>query len=382
MIDFGLTPQDFRTGYFEQQVYLRKAALSSAPLQWTDLDAVLQLVEPDETIVQLFNNGQVPPQHYIDTGVELGKPRRRLNKHGLYGALHGGATMVVNRMENYSVAAQRLCAEVGRFAGHQTTSNAYVSFGGKGTFGKHWDTHDVFALQLVGRKRWQVFAPSLPLPLSSQTSKGHQHECPATPVLDCELTAGDMLYVPRGWWHQVIPFDEPSLHLSVGVYAPTVMDYLTWLSARQLPLHLAARKGLLHKGVGADLKDLMQTLTEAVLNETHVEAFKRDLAVRERLHGEFDMGLFLDRTGGALSDAAVIRCNSVHPVNVERSEVPLNGGQLKLEPVSRAVLGLVSTVMSMTLAQIHERLPHLPRPAVRAALMNLASYELLNIERG
>jgi len=171
MLDFGLTQQAFRANYLERQVYVRTAALSERPMHWSDLDALLHAIEPDESSLQLFNSGQVAPLAYVDETFELGRPRRRINKHRFYALLQDGATLVLNRVEAHSIPAKRLCAEVARFVGCPTTSNAYVSFGGGGTFGKHWDTHDVFAVQLIGKKRWQVFQPTFPFPLSNHTSK-------------------------------------------------------------------------------------------------------------------------------------------------------------------------------------------------------------------
>lgn len=45
---------------------------------------------------------------------------------------------------------------------------------------------------------------------------------------------GDMVYLPRGWWHHVIPLEVGSFHLSVGSYAPTLFDYMVQTSAKYL----------------------------------------------------------------------------------------------------------------------------------------------------
>ena len=126
----------------------------------------------------------------------------------------------------HSISARRLNEAVQRFAGFPTRSNAYVSFGGTGSFGAHWDTHDVVVLQLVGRKRWRVGPPTFPLPLPAHTSRRSGEAAPSFSALDVLLEAGDLLYLPRGWWHEVTPLAEPSLHLSVGIYVPSVFDAL------------------------------------------------------------------------------------------------------------------------------------------------------------
>jgi len=382
MLEFGITAQEFHTSYLELKPYLHKGALQELTTQWSDLDALLYSVAPDEGL-QFFNKGQVPPQAYTDDVVEMGRPRRRLNKQRFYGLMQAGATMVLNRIDSHSLLAKRLCAEVGRFAGAQTNSNAYLSFGGKGTFGKHWDTHDVFAIQLIGKKRWQIFAPTLPLPLSHQTSEALQHTCPVTPALECVLEAGDMLYIPRGWWHQVTPFDVGSWHLSVGTYLPTVTDYIMWLSSRYLPTQLPARGGLIDDATTFNsLPTLLRGLADALQDRRGLEEFKRDLRARESLSADFDVALFLNKDTSGFGDATRLRLTSSQPFASQTTEIPVNGGRLKLEPLSRAIVSALSEANSLTFGELCKRMPQVAAPAVRAALMDLASYEVVNIQRG
>lgn len=382
MLEFGLSPQEFRARHLEQQIYLRPRALQEQTLQWADFNELLHHLEPDEAAVQLFNNGQLPPRAYIDEGVEFGRPRRRLNQHRLYSLMRNGATLVLNRIESHWLAAKRLCAEVGRFVGQQTLANAYLSFGGKGTFGKHWDTHDVFAIQLIGRKRWQIFAPTFPFPLSHHTSEQRQHECPATPLLDCVLAPGDLLYVPRGWWHQTIPFDEPSLHLSVGAYGPTLMDYLMWAASRHLPRHLLARKGLIDDAASLkDLGEVMRALNQFLLAPQSLAEFKQELTSRERLAGEFNVDVFMDDAGTKLQDSDILRLTSCFAPDNESPDMAVNGARLRLEPVSRAIVRVLSAVPSMCVGELAAKITHVPADAVRAAALDLARYEVVTIVR-
>lgn len=378
MLEFGLSPQEFRSSYLERQPYVHKAALSEPATQWSDLDVLLYGMSPDETL-QLFNNGQVPPHTYVDDIVELGRPHRRLNKQRFYALMHAGATLVLNRIEGYSAPAKRLCGEVGRFVGCQTTSNAYVSFGGNGTFGKHWDTHDVFAIQLIGKKRWQVFAPTFPLPLSHQTSKVLRQACPAKPSFECELTAGDMLYIPRGWWHQVTPFDMGSWHLSVGAYLPTVSDYIMWLASRYLPDQLAARGGLIDDETTLNaLPEILRGLGQALQDRRGLSEFKRDLQSREQLSTAFDTNLFLGKSGTVLNNNSRLSLTSSYAIEREPTEIHVNGGRLKLEPLSRAIVVLLGNT-SLTLGELCQRMPQVHTSTIRAAILNLASFEVVSV---
>jgi ribosomal protein L16 Arg81 hydroxylase len=193
--------------------------------------------------------------------------------------LGSGATLVLNGMEARSSIARRLSRAVSEFAGFLTLSNAYVSFGGSGSFGAHWDTHDVVVLQQVGRKRWRVYPPTFPLPLPAQTSRESGQVVKSQPRLDIVLEAGDLLYLPRGWWHEVTPLAEPSVHLSVGVYVPSVFDALEWLCRRVLPQELAARRGAIDEATAThDLTALLDSLQRAVAEPGLLAEFHRELA--------------------------------------------------------------------------------------------------------
>ena len=50
------------------------------------------------------------------------------------------------------------------------------------------------------------------------------------------MRAGDTLYLPRGWLHQAMTSDTPSLHLTVGI------DVATWLDAVRAALDEAAKE--------------------------------------------------------------------------------------------------------------------------------------------
>ncbi len=139
-----------------------------------------------------------------------------------------GATLVLQSVHRMHPPVARFCRELAGELGHATQCNAYVTPGGEHQgFDFHHDTHDVFVLQVSGRKRWIVHQPVVRLPLSSQAEAG-AHLVPdgAEPLLDVELEAGDALYLPRGYVHAALTTDEHSVHLTVGVLSTTWYDVL------------------------------------------------------------------------------------------------------------------------------------------------------------
>ena len=133
--------------------------------------------------------------------------------------------------------------------------NAYATPPASRGFATHYDTHDVFVLQVAGRKRWRIHAPVLPDPLEQQSSGRHLDEVGASSdaptALDVVLAPGDSLYLPRGWLHTAAALGEQSLHLTLGVRA---MNRYSLVGAL---LDLAREEVALRSGfpVGLDVTD-------------------------------------------------------------------------------------------------------------------------------
>ncbi|MFG3701157.1 cupin domain-containing protein [Micromonospora sp. NPDC047620] len=137
----------------------------------------------------------------------------------------GGATLVLQGLHRTWPALIDFARDLGVAVGQPLQVNAYLTPAGNQGFATHYDTHDVFVLQVDGRKHWRIHPPVLPDPLEKQTWGGRADEVAATadgpPALDVVLGPGDALYLPRGWLHSAQAQESSSLHLTVGVRALT-----------------------------------------------------------------------------------------------------------------------------------------------------------------
>jgi ribosomal protein L16 Arg81 hydroxylase len=112
--------------------------------------------------------------------------------------------------------------------GHPTQANAYITPPTSRGFDPHYDVHDVFVLQVQGEKRWIVHEPVHEDPLPSQPWTDHRaaiiERVADDAVLDCVLSPGDALYLPRGWIHSAEALDTTSIHVTIGVAPLTGLD--------------------------------------------------------------------------------------------------------------------------------------------------------------
>ena len=135
-----------------------------------------------------------------------------------------GATLVLQALHLHHHPAARYCRGLEVALGWPVQANAYCTPASAQGFAVHHDTHDVFVLQVSGRKRWRIYAPVVELPLKEQRWSAESAGEVGDPLHDITLRAGDTLYIPRGWPHEAAAADAGSLHITVGLHPPTRLD--------------------------------------------------------------------------------------------------------------------------------------------------------------
>ncbi len=139
-----------------------------------------------------------------------------------------GATLIINEVHKLIPEIAHFAAEFKSDFGYGNQVNAYCSWPEKQGFDSHYDTHEVFILQVDGIKQWYVFEDTIKYPLKEQKSSSFPPPETAA-YLSCTLHPGDVLYIPRGHWHYAVACEEPSLHLTLGIHCKTGIDLLEWL---------------------------------------------------------------------------------------------------------------------------------------------------------
>src|SRR3546814_6913217 len=100
-----------------------------------------------------------------------------------------------------------------------------VSFAATGgSVGAHVDQYDVFLLQALGHRRWQVDTRDDP-PLHFRKDAEIRLLQRFTPSHDWVLAPGDMLYLPPGVPHHGVA-EDPCLTFSIGMRAPSSAELL------------------------------------------------------------------------------------------------------------------------------------------------------------
>lgn len=377
MIDLRISPQQFLDIHYETQFLVQRGAVAVGAVAWSDINSALFAWDPRDGLLQLFKDGPVPLEQYTEPFVDLAMQRSRIVKDRFYELMRNGATLILNRLEMRSEAVHDIAMDLARFVGEKTVANGYAAFGGEGTFAKHWDTHDVFAVQLIGRKRWRVFEPTFLLPLPQQKSKEHKHECPAHAVFDGVLEAGDVLYIPRGWWHEAVPLPgEETFHLAVGVHPMSIRDYISWSCFKTLPLDLSLRRSIkAESGAPPALQHAVQAAQAHLVDEANLAAFKAEVFASERVNSRFALES-LGRPGGQVDASGDFRLNSAYrSVAGSAAKVHVNGQTITVDEASNAHLSPLFSQPRSTLAELAQSPAQTHR--VHALLQQLAASDVI-----
>lgn len=160
----------------------------------------------------------------------------------LQALLRSGATLQINGAQRMFPRLARACRRFARQFRATPSCNIYLSYAAAGAAPTHWDAGDGFFLQIAGSKHWRVFEPVRRNPLARDVAFSGEYRTP--PVWEGVLSAGDVLYVPRGWFHAPQPHQGTgglSLHATIGVEPITGIDLLAWLADELRALELFRR---------------------------------------------------------------------------------------------------------------------------------------------
>lgn len=174
---------------------------------------------------RLVRDGEpLDPSTYTGTVRIGGRPLERTVRPDLVlSAFDRGATIVLQALHRQSGPVARLCRDLELALTHPVQANAYVTPPTSQGFAVHHDTHDVFVVHTHGRKAWRVYRPLVELAGPDQAWTEALGD-PGPPVLEAELSAGDVLYIPRGFPHDAEARREVSIHVTVGITATTWVD--------------------------------------------------------------------------------------------------------------------------------------------------------------
>ena len=157
------------------EIWARKPWLSRAedlPGSVTDVFSPAsrrRTVEPAgiaHPFIRLAKDGRVlPGSRFTGSGGAGASIADQVQDDAVMRLFADGATVVLQALHRTWPAVGELAAGLSEDLGHAVQVNAYITPPQSQGFAAHYDTHDVFVLQIAGRKRWRIHEPVFTDPL-------------------------------------------------------------------------------------------------------------------------------------------------------------------------------------------------------------------------
>jgi hypothetical protein len=219
-----VSPETFLTDYYERQTLLiegRNPDKFSSLLSVAAIDRHLAASTPYHPEVFLVDAARdLKPGDYT-----LADGSGRIDLPRAYQLFHTGATISISQLQERVPELAELCRSVERTFSCHFQTNIYLSPRNAQGFKTHYDSHDVFVLQVAGSKHWTIYDGGVELPLRGQGFQPSEH-IPGPVTRELTVKAGDVFYCPRGVFHAARATDEVSLHITLGLMGKTWADVM------------------------------------------------------------------------------------------------------------------------------------------------------------
>jgi hypothetical protein len=190
------------------------------------LNGVYSTLTPAYSYIRLGQSGELlPPSDYTTDATGTSDRSAELKLDAVFSHYHRGGTIILQRIHQFSSAIARLCRHLQLYFGFVSQANAYLTPPESQGFSAHFDTHDVFVVQITGSKKWRIYNTVVPF-ASPGTVNQVEHRKQYELTREVTVSAGDLLYIPRGLVHEAATSNDESLHLTLGVNPYTLADVI------------------------------------------------------------------------------------------------------------------------------------------------------------
>lgn len=286
-----LSTERFFAEYWETQPLLLRRGDNTyydAVLTVTDIEQYISRGDGRYPALRLAKGGKfyAPEAYTLDVkyGDEVFRGLSDLER--IFTEYSSGATVTLPALHLGWAPLGRLCRQLESELDHSVHTNAYLTPANTGGFTPHYDTHEVFVLQIAGVKHWRVYPPPVSLPHRNQPFSPERYVLPSAPLMEFDLAAGDLLYLPRGYVHTTTTADHFSAHVTIGITVYTWVEMLSELIQHSIDLpefRRALPPGFAHRPEARrELSQRLPELLDRLRGTLNAEATSERFATRVR----------------------------------------------------------------------------------------------------
>jgi ribosomal protein L16 Arg81 hydroxylase len=290
-----ISPERFLAEHLDRQpLHIRGTPGKFAGvLSWRQINRLLDMTHiwTGSSLKLVMDSQAVPPEQFcIRATSRDGAPVLQPDAKLVQDWVARGASVVMNDVDSLTPGMASVSSVLEAAGLGKCQANVYISWRSHKAFRTHYDTHDVWAVQVEGEKDWNIWEGRADHPIPHPAFRGqpqaHHDQARGKLRQVVRMQPGDLLYLPRGWYHDALAEAPASVHIAYGVHAPLGMDLVNILAERVLydqefrrPLPrqdgsnparfaLTQRAGLLGQRLGELSRDpkVMEALAQFVAN--------------------------------------------------------------------------------------------------------------------
>jgi ribosomal protein L16 Arg81 hydroxylase len=249
LLDSLLAPLDaetfFRDYFGKQHLHVKGTPERTAAIMTLGgLNSLMSMtsVWSPQTMKLFVDRNPVPVPDYCARALAMGGDGTALrpDPDKVQDWIGKGASVILNDIDALAPGVRQYANELQEATGGRSQANLYFSMSQRQAFGPHCDVHEVFAVHCNGEKVWNIYENREDTPVNHPSFQFGDEERARRAGKIAEqvrMQPGDLLYIPRGRYHDALASQNGALHIAFGVTMPKALDLLgiIWEAAVQDP---------------------------------------------------------------------------------------------------------------------------------------------------
>ncbi|MDA8687447.1 cupin domain-containing protein [bacterium] len=185
-----------------------------------------------QNFIMMLDQKQINFSDYTSLSLDMNGQNFRPDVSKVQKLVSRGASIILNDIQKHNRNLLNFVSELQKLTNGRCQGNLYFSMASHQAFGPHFDYHDVFAIHFEGEKVWNIYENIEKSPIHHPSFKynGEERRKRAGKIIDqVRLKPGDLLYIPRGQYHDALASKNGAMHIAFGLTYFKIIDLMNSL---------------------------------------------------------------------------------------------------------------------------------------------------------
>ena len=218
--------------------------------------------------LMMLNKKQISYNDYSSMSIDISGNTNRPNVNKVQKLVSKGASIILNDIEKYNSNLLKIADELQTLTNGRCQGNLYFSMASHQAFGPHFDLHDVFAIHFEGEKVWNIYENIEDAPINHPAfiiSPEERVQRAGKLIDQVTLKPGDLLYIPRGQYHDALASENGAIHVAFGLTYFKPIDLMSSIWDKFI-LNKFMRKDINVNSSRDELKNVLSKFSKEVEN--------------------------------------------------------------------------------------------------------------------